>query len=1044
MSASTLCRTCGSPLVATRSGDFCPVCAWRSAEEASEDAVPALLAGNLPRPFGEYDLLAELGHGGMGLVFKARQRRPDRLVALKVLLTGRFSDAASRARFQREASAAARLQHPNIVAIHEVGEAEGHPYLTMDFVDGPTLAALCDKQPLAAELAMRHVRDVARAVEAAHQSGILHRDLKPSNVLIGSDGRPRVADFGLAKSIDETDDLTLTGQMLGSPNYAAPEQAAGRRAEISARTDVYGLGALLYHCVTGHAPFNAPTPAETLRLVLDVEPASPRLVNPALSRDLETVILKCLHKEPARRYATAAEVADELDRVLTSQPIHARPVSSFEQLWRWCRRHPAAAGLATTIALALVVTSTVLFVSARRIEHSRLREVAARRIAEENLYAADMEVIAGAFSSALSHDVRDTRLRLDAARPRPEGQDLRGFEWRYYWLRNRSDALATWSEHRHVVDAVSFAPDGTFAASHSIDGVLKVWSPSEPVAAHTHDGVAVLGGFSADGKTLGFSRPDRSIWRLDLATLAATQVHPATGRLIAMHPDGTRAVVFGADQLPKMITLDLSAPPEMIADVPEDTVAVVSRDGRRVAVAGRPYPGILVFDLETQQQVAALIDPRPVIALALSPDGSRLVSSGFDSVLKVWDVDGNREEHAFRPFVDPVWALAFSADGRTFAAAGHNRTITIRRTTDWTETASLNGHESTVRTLAFASDNERLLSGAEDEQVMLWPTRRSRAPDELRQALRGPRWIDRTPGMAFSPDSRLFAGTAADGTIKVWRADTLVEFATFPDDARTVGFSADGRELLSEGFDGVVRRWSLDAPRPEPVDTFVPAERFDAGISAGFSTEQRVAVLSERPDSHLVCRLCDVPNARDSVNAGGPSRATTQVTSSDGAGLFAGLPNGSVEIWDVKSRTQRLSFAAHKLPVTAITVSADGRLLATGSLDNSTALWRASTGELLTRIHVHNRPVWALAFSPDGETLAAGSCDKAIVLCSVRLRRHVATLPLYTREPQGYEQEVRLLRFSPDGNMLAAALGDGSVRFFRAASFAETDDAAAR
>jgi tetratricopeptide (TPR) repeat protein len=383
MSSAPTCRTCGSPLSAAASGPYCPACLLGFAASTEDPTPESETTGSFPRPFGDYELLTEVGRGGMGLVFKARQRSLDRVVALKVLLTGRFSDETARRRFRLEAESAAKLQHPNIVTIFEVGEAEGHPYLTMDFVDGPNLATRIDGRPLPARMAAQLLRDVARAVQVAHAAGVLHRDLKPSNILVGPDQRPRVTDFGIAKRHDVVEGLTVAGQVLGSPNYASPEQAAGRNQDVGIPSDVYGLGALLYHLVTGRAPFNAPTAAETLRLVLDTEPASPRLLNPALAHDLETICLKCLQKDPARRYPSAEGVADELDRFLNDQAILARPISKGELAWRWCRRHPVLAVLPATAIVALAVTTVIFNSSARRIERAHVQEQAARAQAEE-------------------------------------------------------------------------------------------------------------------------------------------------------------------------------------------------------------------------------------------------------------------------------------------------------------------------------------------------------------------------------------------------------------------------------------------------------------------------------------------------------------------------------------------------------------------------------------------------------------------------------------------------------------------------------------
>jgi serine/threonine-protein kinase len=312
--------------------------------------------------FGSYELLEEIGRGGMGVVYKARQRTLNRIVALKLILTGARATAAEIKRFRTEATAAATLQHPNVVAIHEVGEHEGQNYFSMDYIEGKSLAEVIRRTPLPGEQAARYVKTVAQAIHYAHGRGILHRDLKPHNVLIDGTGEPRITDFGLARHIESDSDLTVSGAVLGTPSYMPPEQAGGKRKEIGPASDVYSLGAILYDALTGRPPFRADTPADTLYQVVNEEPAPPRLLNPKVPRDLDTICLKCLAKAPAQRYASADDLADDLGRFLRQEPIQARPVGPLSRLWRWCRRDPIVAGFsgATGLLLLLLALAAVL------------------------------------------------------------------------------------------------------------------------------------------------------------------------------------------------------------------------------------------------------------------------------------------------------------------------------------------------------------------------------------------------------------------------------------------------------------------------------------------------------------------------------------------------------------------------------------------------------------------------------------------------------------------------------------------------------------
>src|SRR6185295_2433529 len=279
----------------------------------------------------------------------------NRVVAVKMILAGHFATEQAIQRFRAEASTAARLQHPNIVAIHEIGEHAGQQYFSMDFVEGKSLAEVVRDGPLSARQAAVFLKTIAETIHHAHQHGVLRRDLKPSNVLVDSFGQPRITDFGLAKQLESESDLTVTGQVLGSPNFMPPEQAAGRSAEVGPHSDIYSLGAMLYHLLTGRPPFQGGSLQDVLLQVKEAEPVSPRRLNPSVPVDLETICLKCLEKEPSGRYATAQELADELRRFLHNEPIRARPISAAGKAWRCCRRYPTIAGLGAAVALLLVV-----------------------------------------------------------------------------------------------------------------------------------------------------------------------------------------------------------------------------------------------------------------------------------------------------------------------------------------------------------------------------------------------------------------------------------------------------------------------------------------------------------------------------------------------------------------------------------------------------------------------------------------------------------------------------------------------------------------
>src|SRR5437667_9218968 len=467
MTATQTCPKCGAPIPKGARPGVCPVCSlqgalgFEDAAHATQSAETSAVAnaldqnhGALPR-FGDYELLEEIARGGMGVVYKARQVSLDRLVAVKMLMFGPLVSKDFIQRFRVEASAAAGLQHPNIVAVHEVGVQQNQHYLVMDFIAGQTLSKLSGGQPLPPRRAAAYVKTIAEAIHFAHEHNVLHRDLKPSNVLIDLKDEPHVADFGLAKRLDVDAELTMSGQMLGSPNYVSPEQASGKRGKVGRYSDVYSLGAILFHLLTGRPPFVAESVNETIQLVLEREPITPRVLVAGLPRDLETICLKCLQKEPARRYATAKALADDLGRFLNDEPIQARRVSRTEKAWRWCRRKPALASALVLVVLLVLVVGIGSPIAAYRINQER-------RKAEAQAYTADMNVVLQAWEEG---NLKRAQALLRAHIPKRGEPDLRGFEWRYLWNLCQDESRYAFTNFDQSIGGLAFSPDGTFLAA---------------------------------------------------------------------------------------------------------------------------------------------------------------------------------------------------------------------------------------------------------------------------------------------------------------------------------------------------------------------------------------------------------------------------------------------------------------------------------------------------------------------------------------------------------------------------------------------------
>ncbi len=491
---------------------------------SSEPASPTRI-----RYFGDYEIIRELARGGMGVVFEARQVSLNRKVALKMILAGQLANDTDVKRFYSEAQAAANLDHPGIVPIFEVGQHEGQHYFSMGFVEGQSLSQRLTDGPLPPREVAALMTAVAEAVDYAHQCGVIHRDLKPGNILLDQKGNPRVTDFGLAKKLEGDSGLTGSGQIMGTPSYMPPEQAGGKRAAVGPSADVYALGATLYALITGRPPFQAATAMDTVLQVLSDEPVPPRRLNASIPRDLETICLKCLEKEPGRRYASAAALASDLRRFLAGEPIAARPVTRLERLAKWARRKPTLAAAYTLGLLAVLMgglggTAVWQWRAAERAraaaksaqteaERQRDRADDARsladkaRVAEQNARAEaerqreKFERFDYGRSIQVAHqDWRDNNVPATLALLESTRADLRGWEWRYVHRLCHSNLL-TLKGHGGPVRSASFSPDGSRVVTGSHDQTAKIWDAKSGAVLLTlkgHTGSVFSASFSPD------------------------------------------------------------------------------------------------------------------------------------------------------------------------------------------------------------------------------------------------------------------------------------------------------------------------------------------------------------------------------------------------------------------------------------------------------------------------------------------------------------------------------------------------------------------
>src|SRR5262245_32880687 len=577
------------------------------AAQAAADTTPGGPPGPCAVAVPGYEILGELGRGGMGVVYKARQQGLGRVVALKMILAGAHAGAQQRLRFRGEAEAAARLHHPNIVQVYEVGEQDGCPYFSLEYVDGRSLnETLAEGLPPPLQAAAL-VEQLARAADYAHRRGIVHRDLKPGNVLLTQDGTPKISDFGVAKRLDDEQGRTRTGDVLGTPSYMAPEQAAGKSKEIGPAADVYSLGAILYQTLTGLPPFEGQSAWETVHLVLTAEPEPPSRRNPRLPRDLETICLRCLDKDPAKRYPSALALADDLRRFQSGQPIQARPVGWPERAMKWVRRRPALAALLTLSSVLLLVLlaggwATALKESrsnrALQAAHQDLQEAdrANRRalvrlnVTNGTHYLEDEDLFGSLIWFARALKLEDEDARRQAHRTRIAAV-----------LRECPRLGQLWFHDGAVTD-VTFSPDGRWVLTASDDHTARVWDAATGNprfdAPLRHDAAVLRASFSPDGDRVVTAGADGTVRVWDAVTgrqLAALAGHQGAVRDARFSLDGRQVVTAGTDTTARVWDATSGAP----VGVP------LPHDGR-------------------------------VVRASFHPDGKRVLTASADGAARIW------------------------------------------------------------------------------------------------------------------------------------------------------------------------------------------------------------------------------------------------------------------------------------------------------------------------------------------------------------------------------------------------------------------------
>jgi WD40 repeat protein/serine/threonine protein kinase len=1068
---------------------------------------------------GDYQILREVGRGGMGVVYEAQQLSLGRHVAIKVLPSHALLDPRHLGRFQREARSAARLHHTNIVPVFGVGEQDSLHYYVMQFIQGLGLDLVLDElrrlrrprgQPAptqdeapgrptdasrsasaagvarglltgefrrpdppgaptvapgapaagadlgasssgraAGSSATIHLPgqtegstlsdsgsqywqsvarvgvQVADALAHAAGQGVLHRDIKPSNLLLDETGNVWVTDFGLAKATSDGDDLTHTGDIVGTLRYMAPERFNGQG---DPRSDVYSLGLTLYELLALRPAFDETDRNKLVKQVMHDEPARPRKLNPHVPRDLETVVLKAIARDPAHRYQTPAEMADDLKRFVEDRPVRARRTSNAEKLWRWCRRNPLVAGMAAAVVLALAAGTTVSYLKyldaeqqKRIAQHQQARAEAGETEAKEerhradreaeatrqNLYYAQMHLAPQAWREhrglAHLHDLLANWL--------PEGKlpDLRGWEW--FYLNSLSyQNLRTLTESGNsnwpktgatpmMVSTVAWHVASNRLAEGTAHGLIRVWDVEREQTTLILRGPA----------------PELVFWGVPW---------------LVWSPDGKKLAAGGKNGLVHVWETGTGWPLRVLRGHKSPVVAVAfGSDGARVAAWGQDGT-IKLWDANTGRLTADVAHPGAVFAGAWSPDDKRLASGHGDGTVTVSGPHAGDKIVTLRGHGGSISYLAWSPDGTRLAVASRND-FAVRVWEVATEKTVLGPlrHSHEITSLAWEPDGQRLATGGADETVKVWNATTGRET----VTLRGQR--ERITGLAWGPGGRLAAG-CGDGAVKVWNSLRDQEANVLPGHgfrATSVAWSPDGKRLASGAEDGKVRIW-------DPA-THAKVRSLQAHDAAQVTQQfGLIRSLAWSPDgAHLAsasldgtAKVWEIATGREVFALpAGHGYVWSVAWSPDGTRLAAGSQDGTIRVVEGLGRSPKVhAFKAHQGHVRSLAWSPQGDRLASGGADRLVKLWDPIRGAELARMPGHQYWVMGVAWSPDGKRLASASGDHLIITWDAQTGRKLLTM-------RGHNDYVDAVVWSPDGTRLASAGIDDSVRIWDTQTGAE-------
>ncbi|MCS7465207.1 protein kinase [Stieleria sp. ICT_E10.1] len=989
------------------------------------------------RYIGEYRVLSEVARGGMGIVFKARQETLRRTVALKMILSGRLANDAQVERFYREARSAAALKHPHIVGVHEIGKHDGHHYFTMDFIEGESLAETLREDSLPPRRAAELVATLADAIHFAHQQGVLHRDLKPANVLIDVNGDPHITDFGLSKSLFEADadlgEITHTGQILGTPRFMAPEQAAAEHGQVGVRSDVYSLGAILYTSLVGRAPFVAESTVETIRQVIENEPVRPRLLNPAVPKDLETICLKCLEKAPEFRYRSAADLRDDLWRFLAGHAIEAKPVGWSSRAWKWCKRRPEVASLLSLLMVALLTGLVSVGFWWRMAEYRRAEAERATAEAKQNLYASligEAEATRRARQSGYRQRVltllqqasRLNGVQKDEAQIRQEailcfgdfvgnqpttveGPALVDSPGAATFLDEERIAVAVAKGDvvvRHVGDgseqsrvyrigleirAMAMANGGTTLLMVDKDS-LERWDQQQdghwirqwecPAAYTSHymdvgvgqDQIALIDRFQIRLIDLSDGKPVRSF-----------QAPPDYEFLFRQHGFLTTAIspdqhYVAAADTPESVFIWNAATGELVKRIRAPGAGVpnvqFSSDGQFLVVGSDQ--GFATYRCDDFSQWS-VIQTDPIFSLAVSADATRLITVNEVGAVHLWNLLTQRLIATLsHPGSPPLGSAGFSPGGTRVFSSGAER-LRIWNLAGTPERIVLHGHQRPVSCVAFHPAKAVLATGSQDGTVRFWDTQ---AGTELSKLPVGAA----VKSVKFSPDGSLVAAVTSRSLL-VWQLsgngnlNAILQLNRNGPAFNDIAFSTDGKWFASCGPEGIPV-WEIQRVGDGPIELRQARRESIFGQSMTFDASSRYVAVKAR----LLFGWIDLSDP------GSKSRTIAKrmfssnlVASPNDQNLIAVSADGTLLEWDLeKERANREIAELGRLSSPIIAIAPSGDLLAVQASHRNVRLLDLQTRSTIFDLADEHASINAIRWEPGGQRLAIGLTDGGVAI----------------------------------------------------------------